>query len=106
MSCTAPGRTGHCDADLVGRQEQEFQNNGAAEAWVQEVSSSVFRSLMPTLPWNPQLPSCLSQWQKHAAGELETLPSTAACVHTRAPISRSLPHPPLGVQWLEQGCTW
>ena len=48
MSRTAPGQTGLCDADLVGRQEQEFQNNSAAEAWVQEVSSSVFRSLMPT----------------------------------------------------------
>ncbi|XP_055415440.1 uncharacterized protein LOC129636178 isoform X4 [Bubalus kerabau] len=26
MSCTAPGQTGLCDADLMGRQEQEFQS--------------------------------------------------------------------------------
>lgn len=57
MSRTAPGQTGLCDADLVGRQEQEFQNNSAAEAWVQEVSSSVFRSLMPHP--RPGIPSSL-----------------------------------------------
>lgn len=106
MSHTVPGQTGLCDADLVGRQEQEFQNNGVAEAWVQEVSSSVFRSLMPHP--HPGIPSSLPVYlngRSRLLGELETLPSPAACVHTRAPVSLSLPHPPLGVQWLKQGCT-
>lgn len=106
VSRTAPGQTGLCDADLVGRQEQEFQNNGAAEAWVQEVSSSVFRSLMPHP--HPGIPSSLPVYmngRSRLLGELETLPSPAAFVHTRAPVSLSLPHPPLGVQWLKQGCT-
>lgn len=104
MSRTAPGQTGLCDADLVGRQEQEFQNNSAAEAWVQEVSSSVFRSLMPHP--RPGIPSSLPVYLNGRCtllGKLGTLPSPAACVHTRVPVSRSLPHPPLGVQWLERG---
>ena len=101
-----------CHVQHLARQDSVMliwwaERSRSSRTTVQEVSSSVFRSLM-SHP-RPGIPSSLPVYLNGRSTlllELETLPSPAACVHTRAPISRSLPHPPLGVQWLEQGRTW